>query len=257
MMRFLFAVVMVAALTSSVMAATSFFDDFENGVGGDIVYAPWGNAPGDATSPNGINNLVTTATNEHSVSGTHSARASASDPAAWNGYVDFGATASAVRASVWVFEDLNDPGSASHPVTNMLSLYGDAYNPGVFTDYLQLGVVPFFPAGSAGYGWRTPTPSDNINDAATARKAGWTKLAIEADSLASGGQVRFYIDGALVGTSVRASGVSLRYVRIGNNSKSYENFWYDDLSVTVPEPTSLLGLLGGCSMLLVGLRRRR
>ena len=41
----------------------------------------------------------------------------------------------------------------------------------------------------------------------------------------------------------------LRWVRLGNNSKCYENFWYDDLSV-VPEPASLLMLgLGG---LLIG-----
>ncbi len=157
MMRFLFAVLMVAALTSSVVAATNLYDDFENGVGGDIVYAPWGNAPGDSTSPNGINNLVATATNEHSVSGTHSARVFASDPAAWNGYADFGATASAVRASVWIFEDHNNDGTnGAQPVTNMLSLYGDSANPGDFTDYLQLGVVPFWSSGSAGYGFRTP-----------------------------------------------------------------------------------------------------
>ena len=78
-------------------------------------------------------------------------------------------------------------------------------------------------------------------------------LTGHADALADGGQVRFSIDGALVGTSVRAAGVNLRWVRIGNNSKSYENFWYDDLRVT-PEPASMLLLLVGGALLP---RRRR
>jgi len=257
MMRCLFVILMVAALAGSATAATNLYDDFENGVGGDIVYTPWNGTPGDPTTPFGNDNLVTTATNEHSKSGIRSARAWASDPAAWNGYADFGATMGAVRASVWVYEDKTDPGT-THPVTNMLSLYGDASNPNLFTDYLQVGVVPFYPAGSQGYGWRSL--SDGINDAspATVRKAGWTNLVIEADALASGGQVRFYVDDVLVGTSARASGVALRYVRIGNNSKSYETFWYDDLSVVVPEPSSLLALASG-GLLLVGstLRRRK
>jgi len=247
-------IVVALALTMPAMAAPNLYDDFENGVGGDIVYAPWGNVSGDPTTPNGINNLVTTATNEHSVSGIRSARVWASDPAAWNGYTDFGATAGFVRAEVWVFEDYNDPGT-SNPVTNMLSLYGDSgtNNPNAFTDYLQLGVVPFYPAGSQGYGWRTLAGGINNASPATGRKAGWTHLAIEADALSDGGQVRFYIDGTQVGTSVRTPGVNLRWVRIGNNSKSYENFWYDDLRVT-PEPaTACLLAFGGLAVL----RRRR
>lgn len=238
------------------MAGPNLYDDFENGVGGDIVYAPWGNVSGDSTTPNGINNLITTATNEHSVSGIRSARVFASDPAAWNGYTDFGATAGFVHAEVWVFEDLSDPGT-SNPVTNMLSLYGDSgtNNPGAFTDYLQLGVVPFYPAGSTGYGWRTPTNGVNNANPATGRKQGWTLLEIDADALSSGGQVRFYIDNVLVGTGSRTPGVNLRWVRLGNNSKSYENFWYDDLRV-VPEPASVM-LLALAGLAMVGTARRR
>ncbi len=236
-----------------------FYDDFENGVGGDIVYAPWGNLSGDPTTPNGINNLLTTATGEHSHSGNRSARAWASDPAAWNGYADFGATSASLRASVWLYEDLSDPGTAN-PVTCMLSLYGDSgtQNPGAFTDYMQLGVVPFYPAGSQGYGWRTASGGINNTVPAVSRKSGWTELAIEVDSMAAGGQVRFFIDSALVGTSVRAPGVDLRWVRLGNNSKSYENFWYDDLTVAViPEPASLTLLgLGGFALATLGRRRQ-
>jgi hypothetical protein len=237
-----------AILVSPALAAPNLYDDFENGVGGDIVYAPWGNVSGDSTSPNGINNLIaTSSSHNHTPGGSQSARVWASDPAAWNGYTDFGATAGAVRAEVYVFEDLGN----GTPATNMLSLYGDSgtNNPGAFTDYMQVGVVPFYPAGSAGYGWRTASGGVNNASPATARKAGWTKLAIEADALSTGGQVRFYIDDALVGTSVRAAGVNLRWVRLGNNSKSLENFWYDDLKVT-PEPASLLMLvLGSCLVL--------
>ncbi len=249
MRTMLLAILAVLSVSLTAIATPNLYDDFENGVGGDIVYAPWGNVSGDPTSPNGINNLIATATNEHSKSGNHSARVFASDPAAWNGYADFGATADAVHAEVWVFEDKSDPGT-SNPVTNMLALFGDSgtNNPGAFTDYLQLGVVPFFPAGSQGYGWRTASGGINNASPATSRKAGWTLLAIDADALSAGGAVRFYIDGTLVGTSSRAAGVSLRWVRIGNNSKSYENFWYDDLRVT-PEPASALLLLLGLPLL--------
>ncbi len=259
MTKHVFVLLAVALFATQAFGALPLFDDFENGVGGDIVYAPWGNVSGDSTTPNGNSNLVTT-DSSHALSGTQSARVFASDPANWNGYTDFGATAGHIYASVYVFEDFSNPGT-SNSVTNMLSLYGDAgsNNPGSFTDYLQLGVVPFYPSGSTGYGWRTAT--NGINDAspATARKQGWTKLAIDAAALADGGQVNFYIDDVLVGTGQRAAGVNLRWVRIGNNSPSYENFWYDNLSVVaVPEPTSVVMIVtGAIGIAGVGRRQRR
>jgi MYXO-CTERM domain-containing protein len=243
------------------MAAPNLFDDFENGVGGDIVWAPHGNTSGNPTTPNGNNNLVTTATNEHSVSGIRSARAFASDPATWNGFTDFGATTGFVRASVWVFEDYNygthsDPGE-TQPVTTMLSLWGDSGTNALSTgtDYLQLGVVSFLPGGNQQYSVRSRVNgADPSANTFVTRKAGWTHLAIEADALASGGQVRFYIDGNQVGTSTRSAGIALRWVRIGNNSKSYENFWYDDVSVT-PEPAGLALLALGSVVLRRGRRQ--
>jgi hypothetical protein len=138
----------------------------------------------------------------------------------------------------------------------MLSLWGDSGTNALSTgtDYLQLGVVSFLPGGNQQYSVRSRVNgADPSANTGVTRKAGWTLLMIEADALADGGQVRFYIDGNQVGTSSRSTGIPLRWVRIGNNSKSYENFWYDDLSV-VPEPATL-GLLSLGGLALV--RRRR
>ena len=116
-----------------VEAQTLFFDDFENGVGGDTVWSPWGNVSGDSHTPNGFNNLVTTDTS-HALSGTHSARAWEADPAHWNGFADFGATGAGLTATVYLYEDMNyvppylDQPSWKQPyieVRAMFSLFGD------------------------------------------------------------------------------------------------------------------------------------
>lgn len=234
--------------------AVNFSDDFEGNVSSSI-WTPWPTA-----APAGINNLLTTSTDHnHTLGGTKSARATASDPAAWNGYADFGSTAGFVRAVVYVYDSLSNNGTnPSEPITNMLALVGDtgSSTPGFSTDYLQLGVVPFLPGGSTGYSIRSRVNgSDPSADTNVDRADGWTKLAIEADALVDGGQVRYYINDVQVGTAARSTGVNLRWVRLGNNSKTYENFWYDDVSV-VPEPSSViiasLGMLG-----LVGYAARR
>jgi hypothetical protein len=259
------AAVFLHAATAS--AVPNFSDTFEppTGVSG-AVWTPWSPA-----APAGINNLVITSSS-HNITpgGSQSAQANASDPAAWNGYADFGAYDGYIQSSVYVFEDLSNPGSGDQPVTNMFALLGDSgTGPGAFTDYLQLGVVPFFPGGTTTYGFRTrynDATGSGIIDTGVARKAGWTKLGIEVDPLSAGGAVRFYVDDVLEGSSFRAganggagglSPVDMRWVRIGNNSKTYENFWYDDVKV-VPEPSSVLMLgLGGAGLLGIALRRRR
>ena len=248
----------------------NFLDNFDNGVGGDIVWAPWGNAPGNPSSPNGINNLVTSdGGHDHTPGpGAGTARVFASDPAAWNGYADFGSVGGPIYSEAFLFEDFSNNGTnGAQPVTNMLALFGAAANPNAFTDYIQLGVVSFFPGGSVSYGFRTrynDATGGGIINTGVPRKAGVTKLAIEVDALADGGQIRFFIDNALVGTSFRAGAngglgglapVNLQYVRIGNNSKSYENFWYDDVQV-VPEPTAA-ALLGLGAVGALSTRRRR
>jgi hypothetical protein len=70
------------------------------------------------------------------------------------------------------------------------------------------------------------------------RKEGWTKLAIAAEALADGGEVRFYVDDLLVGTSQRLAGEPLQYVRLGLNFKTYDYIWYDDLVITDNIPAS-------------------
>lgn len=257
-MRAILAAVCVVLAAAAPASAYIFEDDFEPGVDGSV-WHPW--------TTGGNDNLVTTDTS-HSLSPTHAARVHASDPAAWNGWADFGAQSGPIRSDVYLFEDFNNNGTnPAEPVAIMLALMGNAATPNAFTDYLQLGVVDFFPGGSQTYGFRTrynDATGGGIINTGVSRKAGWTKLSIEADDYASGGAVRFYIDELLVGSSFRAgsnggtgglSQVDLRYVRIGNNRKSYENIWYDDVRISVPEPASV-ALLGLAGLAMVGCVRR-
>jgi hypothetical protein len=241
---------MLAALVGPARAA--LFDDFEAGVQGAI----WTKWPGSNQEI-----LQTSTSHNHTLGGSKSALEVTADPTAYNAYADFGSTAGFVRAEVYLFEDLSNNGlNSAQPITNMLALVGDngTATPGFSTDYLQLGVVPFLPGGSTGYSIRSRVNgSDPSADTNVDRAAGWTKLAIEADALGSGGQVRYYINDVQVGTASRSTGVNLRWIRLGNNSKSYENFWYDDVSV-VPEPTGILiAGIGGLALVGYGLRRRR
>lgn len=228
-------------------AAPNFFDDFENGVQGSI-WSKWTGSNQEI--------LQTSTSHNHTPAGSKGALAWSADPTGYSAYADFGSTAEMVRAEVYVFEDKSYTGT--QPVTNMLCLIGDTGGAvGFGSDYLQLGVVPFWPGGSNDYGFRTAYGDAGHGGSQSfglARKAGWTKLAIEADAIADGGQVRFYIDDVLMPTTSQRTATNLRWVRLGNNSKNYENFWYDDVSVT-PEPASAaLILLGGCALLA---RRRR
>lgn len=232
-------------------ASANLSDDFESGVNG-AVWAKWSGGSQEI--------LQSDSSHNHTPAGSKAARAYEADPTAYSAYADFGSTDGFVRADVWLFEDLSHDGTnPSQPVTNMLCLIGDTGGAvGFGADYLQLGVVPFWPGGSTTYGWRSKYGDANqggSQSVGVARKQGWTHLAIEADALGSGGQVRFYIDGTQVGTTQRSAN-KLRWVRLGNNSKSYENFWYDDVNV-VPEPGSILALGAGLVGFAGALRRRK
>lgn len=234
----------VAALCVPALAAPNFFDDFENGVQGSI-WSKW---------TGGSQEILQTSTNHnYTPGGSKSAQAHPADPTGYSAYADFGTTDGFVRAEVYVFEDYNYTGD--QPTANMLCLIGDTGGTvGFSADYLQLGAVSGYAGGAANYSFRTMYGDSHggTQNLGVSRKAGWTKLAIEADSLDDGGQVRFYIDDILMPTTSQRTAANLRWVRLGINSKNYENFWYDDVKVT-PEPASLL-LLGLGGLLI---RRRR
>lgn len=263
MMRVALAALCVALLTAAPARAVIFFDDFENGVGGTHTWQVIGSLNGSGTTLDGINNRLTTDNSKNiTPSGTNSARAFASDPAAWNAYADFGTTAGAFQASVWMYEDLNytqlDDPANTQPVNGFLGIVGESGGEPAFTEFLYLGVV-----GQGGsrthYGTRSLSGGFFTSD--IPREAGWTKLTIEADPVGAGAKVRFYVDtpslpNTLINTVDRANAAA-RFVRLGTNDKSYENFWYDDVSV-VPEPASALLLgLGGMSIAGCFARQRR
>jgi hypothetical protein len=189
----LIAICAVAGLAGIVMATPNFHDSFEAGVNGTNAWYNWrgpSSDPWPPPNPSGINNLLTTSdSHNHTAGGSKSARCWESDPAAWNAYSDFGADTGKIRAEVYLFEDYTKDGSdTSKPVTNMLSLYGDAANPGAFSDYIQLGVVSFYPGGSKTYGFRTrynDSTGGGIINTGVSRKAGWTKLGIEVTTTRS------------------------------------------------------------------------
>lgn len=245
------AFVVGAALAASAHGALPFFNDFENGVSRDTSGGLWTRF--DVGNP-GLQiwqeNWLESATNHnHTSGGAMSARAFEHNPGVYNSYADFGVTGESLRATVYLFEDMNYVPPYSHPafqVTNMLSLWGDsAAGPEQRTEYIQLGVAPNFPGGGATYGFRTKYNDDQllgIVDTGVARKESqWMKLSIEVDSVADGGEVRFYIDDVAVGASQR-SGAPLRWVMLGGVTFTYDNYWYDDVfveSLEVPADADL------------------
>lgn len=221
-------------------AQPNFVDDFEpSGVDGNI-WTAWPEQPEDGITGRMESDMDHNHTDE--IGATYSAEVVEADPHAYCMYADFGAQAGDVYAEVWVWDDLDDDGlDFDRPVSNMLALIGEAGSPETYTDYLQLGVVAWYDADgfSDTYSVRTKH-RDGANlsyiDLGVPRKVGWTKLAIAADALADGGQVRFFIDDELVFVSYREPGVNLQFVRLGVNFKSYDFFWYDDVLVNDTMP---------------------
>jgi len=170
-------------------------------------------------------------------------------------YHDFGAAAVAVTATAWLWDD-NSTGTGipPYPVNIFVGLFGDsASGPTANTDYLLLGLDPSFVNNNT-YGYKSLSGGvGNTSITRTAAIAGsadashWIKLTIQASSLTAGGQVRYYINDALVGTTYRQPGVNLRYFFMGNLNvgggltSNYQFFWFDDISidVAIPQITSI------------------
>jgi len=227
------AILLTAILAGPVLGqGIPFSDDFENGMGN------WHRWP-EATETLQWDQSV-------SRSPTHAARSVEADPWGYASYADVGAQSGGVYAEVFVYDEFDDDGTVyARPVSNMLALIGADLSPTpplvTYHDYLQSGVVAWYdPAGlTQKYYIRTryrDTHGQGYLDTGVYRRRGWRKLAIDADALEAGGQVRFYIDDRLVGVSQRTEGESLRYVRLGLNFKSYDNFWYDDVRVLAARP---------------------
>lgn len=240
-------------------AQTLFVNDFENGVSRNTSGGIWtGYDNGFFGDPQW---LEADSSHNHTPGGAKSARAVEADPYVYNSYADFGATGESLRATVYLYEDMTYTFPYTEPhefqrrfhieVRSMFTLFGDSAagtpdETDVASDYLQLRLMPDLSRPEDElpvepgqehdfytYGIRTKYRDDNglgLIDTGVPRENDWLKLVIEADSMADGGEVRFFIDGALVGTSQR-TGADWRWVMMGATGPTYENYWYDDISV--------------------------
>lgn len=239
-------------------AAPLFFDNFDNSFPGEpaLIGSIWPNWP-NATDHN---NLSDNRSHTMLVCGTctNSVRNDPEYHQTLANYTDFGAASVGVTATVWLWDDLDiisgvPTGNPPYPVNIFIGFFGDSSTgPTANTDYLLLGADPTFTNNNY-FGFKTLTggaATTGISRAAakagTADGSGWTKLDIQADSVVKGGQVRFYINNALVGTSYREAGINLRYFFMGNLNvgggltSNYEFWWFDDVLINaIPEITAL------------------
>lgn len=235
----------VAILLTAPASAVSFSDDFESGMGN------WTQYPGSAEQLQWNDNDVFK--NIVPAGGDASARQFAF-VGGGNGYAsyhNFGSTTDALRAEVYMFEDLT---STQDPIQGGMTLQTvNGSNAPNFSDFLRIGVLQF--AGTNEF-YSFRTAADGFTVTNVPRKSGWTKLGIEVDA-GAGAEARFYIDDALVGTSSRV-GSEFAVLTLGQNFSNFENFWYDGASVvTIPEPSSVALLcLAGLGLVAVGKRRR-
>jgi hypothetical protein len=241
----LYSVITLATLlvAATAQASPPFFDNFDNSYPGEpaLLGTLWPKWPNATDHLNLYNN------HNHSPGGTNSVRQDPEDPYTLANYHDFGPVSAGVVATAWLWDDYGAVGNATFPVNMYIGLYGDSTNgPTADTDYLLLGLSPTF-ADFNTYGYNSLTGGIGNTGvqrtnaiAGSVDHSGWIKLTIHADSLDRGGQVRFYINDALVGTTSREPGVALRYFFMGSQSKNYEFFWYDDVSVAgIPEITGI------------------
>ena len=243
-MRYVVVVAVVSAmLAGPAMAALSFHDDFESGMGN------WTKHP-DATETlqlAGPDPWKSIDPGEWGVDPGYSARQHAYvGGAGYASYNNFGDESGSITASVYMFEDLT---TSQDPIQSGMTVTPDnASGEPDYADFLRIGILQWAGTNEF-YSYRSAAGGFVVTD--VARKSGWTKLGIEADA-GVGAEVRFYIDDNLVGTSSR-SVEDLSCIMLGMTTDNYENFWYDGVNVT-PEPASALLLLLGVPVLL---RRKR
>jgi hypothetical protein len=240
-------------LAAPVQAAPLFFDNFDNSFPGEPglipeVWPPW---------PNATDHLNTWNNHNHTPGGTVSQRLDPEYHMTLANYHDFGAATVAVTATAWLWDDLDfeygvPTGVPPYPVNAFIGFFGDSASPTDNTDYLLLGLDPTF-ANNNTYGYRSLSGGNGSTSvtrsnavAGSVDGSRWFKLTIQVDSLIKGGQARFYINDALVGTAYRKPGISLRYFFMGNLNvgggltSNYEFFWFDDVSINaVPEITGI------------------
>jgi hypothetical protein len=238
---------LVLLLAAPAQAAALFFDNFDNSFWGEpgLVGSVW------PKWPIATDHMNASLNHNHTPGGTTSIRLDPAFHQTLANYHDFGAAAVAVTATAWVFEDNNQVGSSTYPINYSIGLFGDSASPTDNTDYLLLGLNPGY-ADYNTYGYKSL--SGGIGNTSVTRAAAlagsadasrWIKLTIQADSLAAGGHVGFYINDVLVGSTYRTPGISLRYFFMGTpgiplQTANYEFFWFDDISiVAIPEITGI------------------
>jgi hypothetical protein len=252
------------ASVASAQGVIPFSDNFDPAP--QNVYVPWPGTPSDLLGGD----------NSHALSGTTSARAFASDPGNWTDNYRLTNDATngaqgAITTDVYVWDDNSVANTGSTPVNAMLAYVGanGSTTPGFGTDYAELGII----SGNAAnvddwvvrvrsYDQAHGTTWFDTGISRSSQQGSWTHLQIVADALPSqggDGLFHFFINGNEVVSNttalLRNTSVGENWVRIGSNSKTYQNFWYDNFSVT-PEPSSMallgLGLVG-----FAGRRARR
>ena len=247
---FLWTTLAAFILAAPAQATPLFFDNFDNSFPGEpsFIGSLWPKWP----TANDHLNLSDNRSHTPCGTCTNSIRVDPMYHVTLANFHDFGAAAVAVTATAWLWDD-NSTGTGipPYPVNLFVGLFGDsAIGPTANTDYLLLGLDPGFTNNNI-YGYKSL--SGGVGNTSVTRPAAiagsadgshWIKLTIQADSLAAGGHVGFYINDLLVGTAYRQPGVSLRYFFMGNLNvgggltSNYQFFWFDDVRiVAIPEIT--------------------